>query len=587
MPRCCCGAVQIVRALAIDAPPQARQGRTREAIRFAVTVTATNSLGDPYESYESMNLILRVTNSTNSVVSQARYDLFFANGIATTTVEVRLATEGQNGEVSLQVARDSAIAIATVTLIAAAESLAALRIEAPAIVHQPQLDATVEFAVTVSALGTLGDAFDPQNLQLQVSAGDNTTPNQTLLPLAFSGGTAITTVTAGLLMQGVDGRVELAVISSTDSVEARASVLLRAVQIIDPRIIDVAGDNRLTVTDIIIALRWLHAGKPDMLGDDLFINLPITAAQLRPERFTSLQMLFTVQRAGENADVNSDGVADQFDLRLILRYLSGLRGSFLNDTDTLNRILVVLGRGDEIPSLNRVTVALISSTATLIQIDPRLPVQFQLSVKGLDQYGNAIGYTTLSLSIAGSTTDVLFAWQPEILTAEASGSLVTVFVLPTQNTTLTVGVTGLPEGASGNQLLLRIQADTTLTPTIDLTGDDRVTETDIIVALNWLNAGKPDMLSDDLFINLPITAAQITTAGFTNLQILFMVQRAGENADVNIDGRGDQTDLILILRYLSGLRGPFLGNTAMMNRILLLVGRDQDLQLPAALRLRQ
>ena len=322
-------------------------------------------------------------------------------------------------------------------------------------------------------------------------------------------------------------------------------------------------------------------------GDDLFINLPITAAQLRLERFASLQMLFTVQRAGENADVNSDGVADQFDLRLILRYLSGLRGSFLNDTDTLNRILVVLGRGDEIPSLNRVTVALISSTATLIQIDPRLPVQFQLSVKGLDQYGNAIGYTTLSLSIAGSTTDVLFAWQPEILTAEASGSLVTVFVLPTQNTTLTVEVTGLPEGASGNQLLLRIQADTTLTPTIDLTGDDQVTETDIIVALNWLNAGKPDMLSDDLFINLPITAAQITTAGFTNLQILFTVQRAGENADVNIDGRGDQTDLILILRYLSGLRGPFLGNTAMMNRILLLVGRDQDLQLPAALRLRQ
>ena len=128
------------------------------------------------------------------------------------------------------------------------------------------MNSAIEFAVTVSATGTLGNAFDPQGLQLQVSAGDNTTSNQTLLPLIFSGGTATAMVSAGLLMQGVDGMVSLLVSSPEDAVEARASVLLRAVQIIDPRAIDVTGDNRVTVTDIIIALRWLHAGKPDMLG---------------------------------------------------------------------------------------------------------------------------------------------------------------------------------------------------------------------------------------------------------------------------------------------------------------------------------
>ena len=231
-------------ALRIDAPQQARQGRTNEAIRFIVTVSATNSLGSRYESQESGNLILQVMNSANADVMQARYDLFFANGIATTTVEVGLQTEGQNGEVRLQVARDGATATATVTLIAAAESLAALRIEAPAIVHQPQLDATVDFAVTVSATGTLGNAFDPQGLQLQVSAGDNTTSNLTSLPLIFSDGTATATVSAGLLIQGLDGRVELAVISSTDSVEARASVQLRAVQVVRALTIDAPQQAR-------------------------------------------------------------------------------------------------------------------------------------------------------------------------------------------------------------------------------------------------------------------------------------------------------------------------------------------------------
>ena len=572
-----------------------RQLAAGQPVTATLTVVSLDNYGQPFRLAA---VALDITATNRAIVGTPQFRVIEDGmlelqlqvtlvDLVDTRVTLRITEEGLQGAVEILPTGGVSILVQRPAAVLSRVVLERVTPDTALIQSDPRLP--VQFEVSVRGLDQFGSAIGYTMLELSI-AGSTADVQILREPEIFTADANGSLVTV-FVLPAQNTTLTVAVTGLPEGVVSN-QLLLQVQAATGPLTptIDLTGDNRVTMIDIIIALRWLDSGKPDRLSDELLINLPITAEQISPERFANLQMLFMVQRAGENADVNSDGVADQFDLRLILRYLSGLRGAFLNDPGTVNRILLLLGQYQDInlpsapASLNRVTVELISPEAALIQNDPRLPVQFQLSVRGLDQYGGAMGYTLLGLSIAGTTTDTLIVWQPEILTADLGGSLVTVFVLPLQNTTLTVAVTGLPEGVVSNQLLLQVQADTgPLTPTLDLTGDDLVTESEIILALNWLNAGQPDMLGDDLFVNLPITAAQITTAGFISLQMLFTVQRAGENADVNGDGSADQADLDLILRYLSDLEESLVGDTATVNRILLLLGRDQELNLPAAL----
>ena len=100
--------------------------------------------------------------------------------------------------------------------------------------------------------------------------------------------------------------------------------------------------------------------------------------------------------------------------------------------------------------------------------------------------------------------------------------------------------------------------------------DTGVTELDLIVALRWLIDQQSS--TESLVVNLTIPSTDITTDGIKNLQQLFTENI--DRIDVNGDGRADQLDLRIALRWLSGLRGTELAEQEVFeDHIRLLLNR--------------
>ena len=112
-------------------------------------------------------------------------------------------------------------------------------------------------------------------------------------------------------------------------------------------------------------------------------------------------------------------------------------------------------------------------------------------------------------------------------------------------------------------------------PSLNIDSEDpNITELDLIVALRWL--ADPQSSTATLAVNLTVTTDNITTTGIANLQRLFTESVNLTRVDVNVDGRVDQLDLRILLRYLSGLRGSELAEQEVSEEIIqLLLGLEQ------------
>ena len=76
-----------------------------------------------------------------------------------------------------------------------------------------------------------------------------------------------------------------------------------------------------------------------------------------------------------------------------------------------------------------------------------------------------------------------------------------------------------------------------------------------------------------LVVNLTITSASVTAGGIDNLRQLFIGN--SNLIDLNRDGRADQLDLRILLRYMSGLRGTALAEPEVSeDTIRLLLGHQ-------------
>ena len=101
--------------------------------------------------------------------------------------------------------------------------------------------------------------------------------------------------------------------------------------------LDIDGDGLVTETDIILALRWLAAGRPAVPDNALLINLGLT--DLADDSYMNLISLFGA--VAHRSDIDDNGVSNHVDMRIILRWLSGLRGSALSDLQ-VNRVKLQL-----------------------------------------------------------------------------------------------------------------------------------------------------------------------------------------------------------------------------------------------------
>ena len=567
-------AVELLSVLTFQVPDSLFQRDTGDLLSLPVAVFAEGSKGT---AVNPDGIYLEIVDAGNTTSAINRFVLNFTAGRADAVIDVGLLIQAQPGRVELQLSGLPAGAgYQPVQIDILPASIAGIQIEvSDNELIQIDTDQILQTTVTITVTAFSRRLFPLSGLELLYSAEPSAasvefSPQQLIFSTPTSALTSSLSVTLRILPQQAQDTTLLLTVGNApfmvDSVAVRIVAVPRRLATVN--LIATASTFRETLIDEPVVVTGTvvshdNYGQPFTLNT-LALDITATANAI----VTTPQ--FTVTGNGMLELKLQITLADRNDSRVTLRVLH--EGVEIFPADGLS--FVVQAAVEQLV-LVRAVVELVSPAAALIQNDSRLPVQFVVRVRALNLIDRPVGFTSLGLSITASPDNAQIFFQPEILDADAAGVLVTVVVLPMQNTTLTLEVTGLPENIVSNQLLLRVQADSGVpTPVIDLTNDGVVSVTDILIAVTWLRAGRPEMLDDSIFFNLPVSTSQVTVQGIAKLQQLFSVETAGDNADVNSDGVADTMDMRLIFRYISGLRGLLVGDSAIVNRILLLLGMD-------------
>ena len=295
-------------------------------LQYTVGVRAESPLPPP------LDWILRVSGIENIIGTSTTYRLVFDNDLA--QIEVLSTPDNPFLPSTVRLAlidRPSFLGtVATsISYTLPARQLGMLQILAVTSVTQTARNIPIPIAVTVIARDNFNTPFDPEGLMLDVSAVDSATVRQSNYPLTFAGGLAQTTITVGLFGRGSSGMIELSV--TFGDVNAEASVFVNPAPLIpgqlgSPLNID-SADPRVTELDLILALRWLADQESSTAS--LVANLSINSSSVSTAGIDNLRQLFAEN--SDFVDLNTDGRADQLDLRILLRYLAGLRGAGLTE----------------------------------------------------------------------------------------------------------------------------------------------------------------------------------------------------------------------------------------------------------------
>ena len=228
--------------------------------------------------------------------------------------------------------------------------------------------------------------------------------------------------------------------------------------------------------------------------------------------------------------------------------------------------------------LRQLQLSLVDAQSPLRQIDQSRPIRADIRLTGLDQFGQPSTFPEVMLTVTAEPMTTVATLTPQQLTATGPEGVVTQLkvVFPNDNpmdTMITISIANPGTDIMANELLVQALPDRrdALRPlNVDAT-EAGVTELDLIVALRWLaEQGN----AQSLVVNLTLPAADITEAGIENLQQLTNSANL-DRVDVNGDGRIDQLDLRILVRYLSGLRGAQLAEQGVSEDIIqLLLGSE-------------
>ena len=419
---------------------------------IAVTVTATDNLGEPFEP---AGLTLMVEDAGNAAVSQSNYALSFVDGSATTSFTVGLTRRGDVGSITLSVASGDIQSTASITLNPAPRVLASITLSAASSnLVQTTANTTVAAVLMLAALDNYGDPIEAGDVNLQLEATNaamvvssltvaiatTATVLQTIeiLPQNELDTTVTVSILRGTLDESVqllpDGGIQIAVrvlrvlrqlqlslvdrvsplrqvdrslpiranirligldqfgqpsafsevmlIITAEPLETTAtlnpqqltatgpegtqtmlevtfpgnnpmetmitiaivgpaagvttnSLLVQALpdprDALQPLNVD-APETGVTELDLIVALRWLTDQQSSTAS--LVVNLTIPSTSVMTAGIENLRQLFTDPANLDRVDLNGDKRADQLDLRILVRWLSGLRGSALTEQGT-------------------------------------------------------------------------------------------------------------------------------------------------------------------------------------------------------------------------------------------------------------
>ena len=541
-----------------------------DSFQFQVSVTAQSPLLPTPADW-----VLIASSIDNISGADSTYALVFSGNSA--QVDVTVTPDNPLLPSSLLLALEDrpllrGVAVTSLTVQLPARQLGMLDIVVADTVTQTAIDAAIEIAVTVNAEDSLGFPVAPRGLTLMVSDSGNADVPQSSYALTFAGGTAQTTITVGLTARGSAGSIEVSVIGG--SIESTARITLNPA----PRIL-----VSITLSAVSSSLVQTMANTPVMA--ELILTAldnygdPIEAGNI------SLQLSASndaVVQSSLTVAVETSGIAQQA-VEILPQ----------NDRDTTVTVQILRGNLDEalqlLPDggiqiavralrvLRQLQLSLAGTQSPLRQIDQSQPIRANIRLIGLDQYDQPIAFPEIMLTATAdpSTTQVTLN-PPQVAATEVGGAMTELEVTFSEtllDTTITIAVTSPAPNVTAEDLVLRALPDRRPPlPSLNVDNADLgVTALDLIVAMRWLTDQQQGN-SEALVANLAIDSASITAAGINNLQQLF--NENSNRVDLNKDGRADQLDLRILLRWLSGLRGAELAEQEVVEDIIrLLLGK--------------
>ena len=461
------------------------------------------------------------------------------------------------------------VTVTPLTVELPARQLKQLTINAPPDVAQTAVDVPLKVAVTVAATDNSDIPLSPPGLTLMVEDLGNASLPRNTFALTFTEGSYQTMVAVELTSRGLPGRIGLSVIS--DDITTTASVTLNPV----PRVLAsislsaVSNSLVLAITST-TATAELILTALDNYGD------PIEAGNIE------------LQLAASNNAVVQTSVTVPIGISGIARQMIGI--DLQNDPDTTISVQILRGTLDPavqlLPDggiqievrirriLRQLQLSLADQVSPLRQIDRSLPIRANISLVGLDQYDQPIAFPEVMLTAAADPLTTQVALNPQRLSATVPEETVAVLVVmfpETLDTTVTITISDSIAGITTNNLVVRALPDRRSSlPSLNIDSEDpNITELDLIVALRYMSDQESSTAS--LTVNLTVTTADITATGRANLRQLFTGSGNLDRVDVNKDGRIDQLDLRILLRWLSGLRGTQLAEPEASEEIIQLL----------------
>ena len=528
-----------------------------DGFQFQVTVTAASETLPPPADW-----VLVIAGMDNITAADTTYALVFADGAAQVDAIATSDDPLLPSSILLSLEdRPSLLNTITGTSLAfqlpAVRRLETLEIITSASVTQSAPDAMIMIAVTVAATDNFGEPLDLTGLTLMVEDSGNAEVSQSNYALSFTDGSAAISITVGLTRRGDVGRIELSVASG--DIQSAVSITLNPAPRVLASITLSAASSKLvqtTANTAVSAVLMLAAldnyGDPIEAGD---VNLQIEATNA-----AIVTPSFTVAIATTATALQMIEILPQNELDTTVT-VSISRGALDESVQLLPdggiqiavRVLRVL---------RQLQLSLVDQVSPLRQIDRTLPIRANIRLNGLDQFGQPIAFPEVMLTAAAEPTETTAVLEPPQLTATEPEGAVTVLIVtfPESSspvaTMITIEIEAPDTGVSTNSLVVQALPDLRdpLRPLhVDAT-ETGVTELDLIVALRWLIDQQGDN-NAALVVNLTIPSADITTAGIDNLRQLFTDPANLDRIDLNRDGRADQLDLRILLRYVAGLRG--------------------------------
>ena len=536
-------------------------------LQYTVAVSAESSLLPPPADW-----VLIVSGADNIVAAETTYSLSFDNNVAQVEVMSTPDNPFLPSTVLLALPDRPSFFGATATSISyslPARELAMLQLMAPTAVTQIAPDTPIEIAVTVAATDNSDVPISPSGLVLNVSAVDNARVPQSRYALSFTAGMAQTTVAVSLLTRGNTGSIELSVTSG--DIQSTASIFLNpAPRKLASITLSAANSNlALTVanTSIMTELTLTaldNYGAPIEAGN---VSLQLSASNdaiVQPSLIVAIEASGSAQQAV--------AIQPQNDLDTTVTVLI-LRGTLDQSVQLLpDGGLQIAVRALRI--LRQLQLSLDDRTSPLRQIDQSRPIRANIRLIGLDQYDQPSAFPEVTLTAAADPSTTQLTLNPPQLSATQPAGAITELVVEFPAilaTTVTITIANPGTGITANELVVRALPDTRPPlPSLNVDSENPdITELDLIVALRYMS--DPQSSTASLVVNLTVTTADITATATANLQQLFTNPENLTRVDVNEDGRVDQLDLRILLRWLSGLRGVLLAEQEVSEEIIQLL----------------